>query len=202
MCNKVAQKQRNKKTKQMGKKSNDKKKKNSTSKKSIDKNLKKFITLKSLITKAKQALKKSKPNNIETAINIANIAVKRAKRGKKVKKSRIIPLPYTGGDLDLIPTFVGLNENGSLLNGKKGEAIDIIDAINHCRNMQKPAQRNADENDVTPTTPKAVELRRNLYLYPYKTGYGLYCQHKKPTHTKKLTHTQNTTNAKVTHTKN
>lgn len=164
------------------KKSSVKKKK---SNKNVNKTTKKFVTLNALITKAKQALKKSKSDNVETAINIAKIAVNKAKRGKSIRKSRVIPLPYSGGDLDLVPIFVGLNVNGSLLDGdegKVGKTADIISAINDCRNMQKHAQTCRDNTDQEEgekeeektISPNTFKLRRSLYLHSYKNGYGLY----------------------------
>lgn len=168
------------------------KKKSKTNKKKETEKSKQFITLNTLIKKANQALKKSKLNDVESAINVAKIAIKKAKRGKKIRKSRVIALPYSGGDLEFVPVFVGLNANGLLLDeekkGKEGTNDDIINAINDCRNMQKHVQTGSNKNDQKAekeeekSSPEAIKLRRSLYLYPYKNGYGLYS--KIPTQTK------------------
>lgn len=161
------------------------KKKSKTNKEKENEKSKQFITLNTLIKKANQALKNTKPNNIESAINVAKIAVKKAKRGKKIRKSRVIALPYSGGDLELVPVFVGLNANRLLLDekkkGKEGTTDDIMNAINDCRNMQKHVQTGANNSDQKAekeeeeqSHPEAIKLRRSLYLYPYKNGYGLY----------------------------
>lgn len=170
-----------------------KKKSKTNKKKKETEKSKQFITLNTLIKKANQALKKSKLNDVESAINVAKIAIKKAKRGKKIRKSRVIALPYSGGDLEFVPVFVGLNANGLLLDkekkGKEGTNDDIINAINDCRNIQKHVQTGSNKNDQKEeekeeekSSPEVIKLRRSLYLYPYKNGYGLYS--KIPTQTK------------------
>lgn len=133
---------------------------------------KKQISFQKLVQDAKIAIKKSKPENIESAIKVAVASVKKTKRGKKVKKPRIINLPSrSGGVLPLIPIFAGLSALGSIA----GTTTSVISALNRV----KEAERMLHENQRHNQTMEAIAIGNKksgtgFYLSPYKSGDGFY----------------------------
>lgn len=126
------------------------------------------ITLKSLIKDAKMAIKKSKPDNIESAINVAVESVKRKmKKGRKVKAPRVIKVPtYSGGVLPLIPIFAGLSALGSIVGGTSS----VVKAINDYKNAHNQLEESKRHNEKI----EAIAIGKGYFLKPYKNGYGFF----------------------------
>lgn len=85
------------------------------------------------------------------------------------KKSRIIPVPKTGGFLPLIPLFAGLSALGALTGGAAGVAKTVLDA--------KAAKDKLAEASRHNQTMEAIAIGKKgdgLYLKPYRRGYGLF----------------------------
>lgn len=98
-------------------------------------------------------------------------AVKAMKKGRRVSfnRSRVLPLPRTGGMLPLLPIFAGLSAVGSLAGGAAGVAKAVNEA--------KDARRRLTELQRHNETMKAIALQKGrglLFLKPYKKGLGLY----------------------------
>lgn len=125
------------------------------------------ITLKNLIKDAKMAIKKSKPDNIESAIDVAVESIKKSKKGKKVKAPRIIKVPtYSGGVLPLIPIFAGLSALGSIVGGTSS----IVKAINEYKNAHNQMEEKKRHNEKM----EAIAMGKGYFLKPYKNGYGFF----------------------------
>lgn len=125
----------------------------------------KKVTLKSVIRKAKMAIKRSGSKDVNTAMNTA---LKSVKSEKNIKASRIIPIPKRGGILPLIPIFAGLSALGALAGG----ASSIVSAVNKA----KSAQQQLDESTRHNKTMESIALGKGLRIKRYKKGYGLYLQ--------------------------
>lgn len=85
------------------------------------------------------------------------------------KKSRVIPVPKTGGFLPLIPLFAGLSALGALTGGAAGVAKTVLDA--------KAAKDKLAEASRHNQTMEAIAIGKKgdgLYLKPYRRGYGLF----------------------------
>lgn len=136
------------------------------------------MTFKSLVNSAKASIKKEKPENIESAINVAIAGIKKKKGGKKVNVPRTIKLPpITGGVLPLIPIFAGLGALGSIV----GTSAGILKTINEARN----AQTHLEESKRHNATMEAIAIGesskrgRGFYLHaPRKEGKGFYLSSK------------------------
>lgn len=132
---------------------------------------KKQVSFATLLKNAKIAIKKNKPPNIDSAINVAVASVKSAKKGKCVKTPRIIKLPsISGGVLPLVPIFAGLSALGSIV----GSTAGVVNAINQAKKGQKELEESRRHNG----TMEAIALGRKngngFYLRPDKTGNGFY----------------------------
>lgn len=128
-------------------------------------------SLASVIKNAKVAIKKTKPDNIESAIKVAVASVRKYKKGKCIKTPRTIKIPtHTGGVLPLIPIFAGLSALGAI----GGSAASIVSAINQA----KRGQRELEENQRHHKTMEAITIARKsgkgLYLHVNKKGDGFY----------------------------
>lgn len=121
--------------------------------------------LKSIIKKARVAIKRNKSKDLSSATTTALNALKNIKK-KKYPKARIIPIPKTGGILPLIPIFAGLSALGALAGG----ASSIASAVNKA----KSAQQQLKESERHNKQMEAIALGKGLYLKPYKKGLGLY----------------------------
>lgn len=129
------------------------------------------ISLSKLISNAKVAIKKSKPENVESAIKIAVKSIKKSKKGKTVKKPRIIKLPsYSGGVLPLIPIFAGLSALGTIV----GSASGIVNAINNVKNAQKQLDENKRHNKTMEGIAIGVKSGNGFFLSSNKRGSGYY----------------------------
>lgn len=127
---------------------------------------KKTVTMNTLVKNAKSAIKKSKPDNMEQAINIAVASVNKSMNGKRVMKPRIIKLPKTGGVLPLLPIFAGLSALGSIV----GSTAGVVKFINDYKDAQKQMEENKQHN----RTMEAIAIGKGYFLRPYKTGKGYY----------------------------
>lgn len=138
-------------------------------KKQSSKRKTKQISFNTLIKNARVAIKKSKPETVEAAVQMAVDSVKRSKMGKSVKKPRIIKIPsHSGGVLPLVPIFAGLGALGSLIGGTS----NIISAINQYRNATKQLEENKRHNREMESV--AIVKGSGFYLHPYKTGRGFF----------------------------
>lgn len=128
----------------------------------------KTITLNRLIKNAKAAIKKSKPETIQSAIKVAVASVKKGKKGKRVKSPRIIKIPSTvsGGVLPLIPIFAGLSALGALV----GSATGIVNAVNRTNEAQKAMEERQRHNKRM----EDIAVGKGFYLKTSKNGNGYY----------------------------
>lgn len=132
----------------------------------------KTITLNRLIKNAKVAIKKSKPETVQSAIKVAVASIKKLKKGKCVKKPRIIKIPSTvsGGVLPLIPIFAGLGALGSIV----GSATGIVSAINQANAAQKKMEEGKRHNKRM----EDIAIGKGYYLKTSKNGSGFYLKTK------------------------
>lgn len=127
---------------------------------------KKCCTFKNLIAQTKKALKIAQPKTADRFLDTALAAAKNLGQSKTISKPRIIPLPKTGGLLNLVPIFAGLSALGSLSGG----VTNVLKAIKSTHNGRKLLTGSRSGS-------VAVGVSKNgegLYLKPYKRGYGLY----------------------------
>lgn len=130
------------------------------------------ITFASLIKHAKVAIKRSKPDSVDSAIKIAVRSVNKAKKGNEIKSPRTIKMPpISGGVLPLIPIFAGLGALGSIV----GSAASVANAIN----QTKKAQEELAENQRHHANIEAIAIGKKksgkgFYLRPHKNGSGFY----------------------------
>lgn len=133
---------------------------------------KKQISFQKLVRDAKIAIKRSKPENIESAIRVAVASVKKQKRGKKVEKPRVIDLPSrSGGVLPLIPIFAGLSALGTIV----GTTTSIISSLNRVKEAERMLNENRRHNQTMETI--AIGNKKSgsgFYLSPHKAGDGFY----------------------------
>lgn len=139
--------------------------------KGLQKKKKKLISLTSLIKNARSAIKQAKPDNIDSAIKLAVASVKKFKKGKHVKKPRIIKLPsYSGGVLPLLPIFAGLSALGSIV----GSATGIMSAINKVKSAQKQLGESKRHNETMEAIAIGKRSGSGFYLHTNKTGDGFF----------------------------
>lgn len=132
---------------------------------------KKNISFPSLIQNARAAIKKSKPDNVESAVDIAVKSIQKFKKGKEIKTPRIIKVPtYSGGVLPLIPIFAGLGALGSIV----GSATGIVNAINQTKNAQKELTENKRHNRQMESIAIGNKSGKGFYLHSNKSGDGYY----------------------------
>lgn len=152
---------------------NSKTSKKSKKSKKWKKSKKKRIALSTLIKSARNAIKKSRPDNIESAIKVAVASVKQNKKGKRVNVPREIKMPtITGGILPAIPIFAVLSALGTLA----GTTASITNAINSA----KRGQRQLDESKRHNTRMEEIAIGnksgKGFYLRSAKNGNGFYLQ--------------------------
>lgn len=134
-----------------------------------EKNTKATVALHTLIKQSKAAIKKSKPENIRSAVTVAIKSIKKSKKGKRVKQPRIIKLPETtvsGGVLPLVPIFAGLSALGSIV----GSTTSVLKAMADYKEAEKQMEENKRHN----RTMEAIAIGKGYYLKPFKTGKGYY----------------------------
>lgn len=132
-----------------------------------------------VVTKARDALKKLKVDDIkegaEIALAAAKHAVKQIGGKKKIRTPRVIPIPKTGGILPLIPAILA---GISAIGGLSGGAASIAKAVNDVKAAKKQLEEAKRHNQ----TMEAIALGRKgsgLYLKPYRSGLGLYLKQSK-----------------------
>lgn len=140
----------------------------SESQSSSRKMCKKTLAFDNLVKNARAAIKKSKTKNIDNAVKIAVQSAKKARKGRSVKKPRVIKLPkrIIGGIIPIIPILAGLAAAG-------GIGSNIANIIRTAREI-----RNADKHfheSKTPNKMLETKIGNGLYLnINKKTGSGLY----------------------------
>jgi hypothetical protein len=156
----------------MSKCSLNKKKKKKKKKKEDKKKTQYYCTFNDLVKVAKNAVNKSKPENIFDAVKVAVKAAKKFKQQKKVAAPRIIPIPKIGGALPLIPIFAGLSAFGTLVGGTTG----VIRAVGAANEAKKQLSEKERHNKMMETIAlgRPSKTGHGLYLKPYKNGLGLY----------------------------
>lgn len=131
------------------------------------------MTFSSLIKNAKVAIKRARPETIDSAIKIAVHTIKKMKKkGSRIKSPRTIKMPpISGGILPLIPIFAGLGALGSIV----GSAAGVANAINQAKKAQDELVENKRHNTVM----EAIAIGgkkggKGFYLRPNKNGNGFY----------------------------
>lgn len=130
------------------------------------------LSFAALIKNAKVAIRRSKPDTIDSAIKIAVRSIKKSKEGKEIKSPRTIKMPpISGGVLPLIPIFAGLGALGSIVGSTAGVANAISQA--------KKAQEDLIESKRHNTMMEAIAIGKKkggkgFYLRPHKNGSGFY----------------------------
>lgn len=130
------------------------------------------MTFTSLIKNAKVAIKRSRPDTVDSAIKIAVRSIKKAKEGNEIKSPRTIKMPpISGGVLPLIPIFAGLGALGSIV----GSTAGVVNAIN----QTKKAQEDLIESKRHNAKMEAIAIGKKksgkgFYLRPQKSGDGFY----------------------------
>lgn len=125
-----------------------------------------------LIKNAKVAIKRSRPDTVDSAIKIAVRSIKKSKEGNDIKSPRTIKMPpISGGILPLIPIFAGLGALGSIVGSTAGVASAI--------NQAKKAQEELVESKRHNTMMEAIAIGtkkggKGFYLRPHKNGNGFY----------------------------
>lgn len=127
----------------------------------------KTVTLDRLIKNARAAIKKTRPESVQSAIKVAVASIKKLKKGKRVKSPRIIKVPsISGGILPLVPIFAGLSALGALA----GSATGIVNAVNRTKNAQKMLDERKHHNKRM----EEIAVGRGYFLKPSKKGDGYY----------------------------
>lgn len=146
-------------------------KKKKKKKSSKNRNGRKSISFINLIKNAKVAIRKSKPEDVGSAIKVAVNSIKKSKKGRYVKTPRIIKLPtYSGGVLPLIPIFAGLSALGSIA----GTASSIVGTINKVKNAQKQLDEDKRHNKAMEMISIGKKNGSGFYLSPNKSGRGYF----------------------------
>lgn len=140
-------------------------------KKTTTKKQKTNISLSNLINNARAAIRKSKPEDVGSAIRVAVKSINKCKKGRHIKKPRIIKLPtYSGGVLPLIPIFAGLSALGSIA----GTASSIVNTINKVKNAQKQLAESKRNNQAMETISIGKKNGNGYYLRAGTSGRGFY----------------------------
>lgn len=126
------------------------------------------ISLTKAISLARKGIQGKKIKSLNAGAKMALASIR--KHGKVTSpKSRILPIPKSGGFLPLIPLFAGLSALGALGGGAAGIAKAVNDA--------KAAAKKLEEDKRHNQTMESIAIGKKgsgLYLKPYKTGCGLY----------------------------
>lgn len=131
---------------------------------------KKQVSFSHLVKHAKVAIKEFKPDNLNSAINVALASTRKTKKGKNIREPRTIKLPSVkGGVLPLVPIFAGLGALGSIV----GSTAGVVSAINNFRKGQKELSENKRHNQTMEAIALGQKRGRGYYLHRFK-GRGLY----------------------------
>lgn len=137
----------------------------------------KAISFNRAVKNAKIKLKEASPNDLKSAAKLALRAVKGIAKKKHNNRSRIIPVPKSGGILPLIPIFAGLSALGALAGG----TASVVNAVNKA----KQAQAELKESQRHNKTMESIALGKGLYLKPYKKGLGIFLRRRPTKHNKR-----------------
>ncbi|KAJ8912714.1 hypothetical protein NQ315_012268 [Exocentrus adspersus] len=129
-------------------------KKVNVNKKQKKKPTQKKICLTKAVKRIKNQIHKEKPDTLGDAIGVALKAAKNLK--KKVKPTRVVKIPKTGGVLPLIPIFAGLSALGALSGGAAG----IAKAVNDARSAKQQLQESHRHNK----TMEAIALGKGMKI--------------------------------------
>lgn len=127
---------------------------------------KKCVCFRSAVKQIRKYIHERKPKDLKETISAA---IKVAKKFRsKIKPTRIIQVPKTGGILPLIPIFAGLSALGALTGGAAGVYKAVTDAKTGKQQLEEAKRHNLAMESV------AMSSGKGLYLKPYKNGYGLF----------------------------
>ena len=126
------------------------------------------ISLTKAISLARKGIQGKKIKSLNAAAKVALASIK--KHGRVAPpKSRILPIPKSGGFLPLIPLFAGLSALGALGGGAAGIAKAVNDAKSAAQKLEEDKRHNKTMESIA-----IGKKGSGLYLKPYKTGCGLY----------------------------
>lgn len=120
---------------------------------------------KSIVSRARRALKKSKPKTLTDAVGVAMKAVKNSKIKNK-SLPRVIPVTR-GGILPLLPIFAGLSAIGALTGG-------VSQVVKTVKDVAAAKKRFSEMKRHNQALESSVALGNGMFLKNYKTGYGLF----------------------------
>lgn len=129
------------------------------------------ITFATLIKNAKVAIKRERPETVDSAIKIAVRSIKKAKDENEIKSPRTIKMPpISGGVLPLIPIFAGLGALGSIV----GSTAGVLNAINQAKKGQEDLAESKRHNTMMEAIAIGKKSGKGFYLRPNKNGNGFY----------------------------
>lgn len=131
-----------------------------------------YITFPNLIKSAESAIKKNKPDDINSAIKVAVASIKKRKVGKRIKKPRTIKIPntYSGSALQLIPIFAGLSALGSFASSVTG----VVNGLRQFQNAKQNLIKNKHLNGAMQNNMIGNKSGNGFYLHASKSGNGFY----------------------------
>lgn len=126
------------------------------------------ITFLKAMKKARDAIKGGwRGRSLLENSRMAYKSLKKPRRWKILPpRSRVIPIPKTGGFLPLIPLFAALGALGSLGGG----AAAIAKAVNEAKSAKDQLKEATRHN----LTMESKAVGRGFYVKPYKSGCGLF----------------------------
>lgn len=133
------------------------------------------MTFATLIKHAKVAIKRKRPETVDSAIKIAVRSVNKAKKENEIKTPQTIKMPpISGGVLPLIPIFAGLGALGSIV----GSAASVANAIN----QTKKAQEELAENQRHHAIIEAIAIGKkksgkDFICVRIRKGMDFICRH-------------------------
>lgn len=126
----------------------------------------KLLGFQNVVKQIKKFISDHKPSDIKDTILVANKIAKKFK--SKIKPTRVIRVPKTGGILPLIPIFAGLSALGALSGGAAGIYKAVSDTKAAKQQLEEAKRHNQSMESI------AMGTGKGLYLKPYKRGYGIF----------------------------
>ena len=132
----------------------------------------KGLSFNQIVSKARQAIKgnRNKKNpDINALVNQSLAAVRKikVKNHHHSHKSRIIPIPKTGGAIPLIPILTALSHVGSLVGGVSS-IVNAIKNIKNVRDEYKTTQQQQGSGII-----QGFRIGQGLTLKSHKKGFGI-----------------------------
>lgn len=127
---------------------------------------------KTLIMRTKKHIDKLKPKHKQAAIELAIAAARDLVADNTVKSPRVIPVPKTGGTLNLIPILAGLSATGSLAGG-----ADAVTKV--IKDFQIAKKQLANLKKRKHNIGGSLCIGKGLHLKQHGTGLGIYVSNKK-----------------------